>query len=124
MAIGVAIVLLLVLRLLRYVGIAWDGLPDSPPLVLVGEGLAISAGVELAYMLFTPGPDEAIEPVMLGIAAAILIVASDPALDLDRAFIVLLLALALAVMVGLRSWMRRERAVEDAAKPGAPEPPR
>lgn len=43
---------------------------------IIGKGLAYSAGIELIYMLFTPGPDEALEPVMLGIAAAILMVAS------------------------------------------------
>ena len=32
--------------------------------------LAISAGIELAYMLFTDGPDEAIEPPILGITSA------------------------------------------------------
>jgi hypothetical protein len=35
-------------------------------------GLFFSTGVDLAYMLFTPGPDEAIDPVMTGLAAAIL----------------------------------------------------
>lgn len=39
---------------------------------LVARALAYSAGVDLAYMLFTPGPDEAIEPLILGLASAIL----------------------------------------------------
>ncbi|WP_146056457.1 hypothetical protein [Methylobacterium sp. V23] len=52
-------------------------LAKVPTLEAVGNGLAYSAGFELAYMLFTPGPDEAIEPVILGLAAAILIVISD-----------------------------------------------
>jgi SNF family Na+-dependent transporter len=38
----------------------------------VSFGLAISAGIEMAYMLFTPGPDEAVEPVILSLAAATL----------------------------------------------------
>ena len=33
----------------------------------------VSTGVDLAYMLFTPGPDEALDPVMTGLAAAILL---------------------------------------------------
>jgi hypothetical protein len=43
------------------------------PLDIVAYGLFFSTGVDLAYMLFTPGPDEAIEPVMTGLAAAILL---------------------------------------------------
>lgn len=39
---------------------------------LVARALAYSAGVDLAFMLFTPGPDEAIEPLMVGLASAIL----------------------------------------------------
>ncbi|WP_434528254.1 hypothetical protein [Vibrio sp. K4] len=38
--------------------------------VYIGNALAISAGIELSYMLFTDGPDETIEPLMLAIAAA------------------------------------------------------
>nr|WP_294501412.1 hypothetical protein [uncultured Rhodopila sp.] len=45
-------------------------------LAMVSRGLAYSAGIELAFMLFTPGPDEAIEPVIIGIAAAILMLVS------------------------------------------------
>ena len=36
----------------------------------VAKALAISAGIELGYMLFTDGPDEAIEPLMLGVTSA------------------------------------------------------
>ncbi len=43
---------------------------------LVAIGLALSAGVELAYMLFTPGPDEAIEPLILGLSSATLLIIS------------------------------------------------
>jgi hypothetical protein len=35
--------------------------------------LLFSAAIDLAYMLFTPGPDEALQPVIIGIAAAVLI---------------------------------------------------
>ena len=43
------------------------------PLNIIAYGLFFSTGVDLAYMLFTPGPDEAIDPVMTGLAAAILL---------------------------------------------------
>jgi len=36
----------------------------------IANALAISAGLELGYMLFTNGPDEAIEPLMLGVTSA------------------------------------------------------
>jgi len=40
------------------------------PFKYIASALAISAGVELSYMLFTDGPDETIEPLMLAIASA------------------------------------------------------
>jgi len=43
------------------------------PLDIIAYGLFFSTGVDLAYMLFTPGPDEAIDPVMTGLAATILL---------------------------------------------------
>ena len=45
----------------------------SDALHLVAAALAGSAAVELAYTLFTRGPDEALEPVLVAIAAAILL---------------------------------------------------
>lgn len=46
-------------------------------LVYVANALALSCGFQLAYMLVTKGPDEAVEPIMLGIASAILLILSD-----------------------------------------------
>lgn len=42
----------------------------------VANALAISCGLQLAFMLITNGPDEAIEPIMLGIASVILLMLS------------------------------------------------
>jgi len=39
-----------------------------PVLEIVSTALAYSTGIELAYMLFTPGPDEAIEPLISPVA--------------------------------------------------------
>jgi len=44
-----------------------------PTLELVAIALEYSAGIELAYTLFTEGPDEAVEPVIMGLAAAMLL---------------------------------------------------
>lgn len=35
----------------------------------VGKALGLSAGIELAYMLFTDGPDEAISPLIMAVAS-------------------------------------------------------
>src|SRR3712207_34256 len=48
----------------------------------VGVGLAAAAVGELAYTVVTPGPDEALNPVMLGLAAAILLLIGG--LDADE----------------------------------------
>ncbi|HCA5738418.1 TPA: hypothetical protein MXQ19_003246 [Citrobacter freundii] len=57
-------------------GIA-GGLLRIKALVFVANALALSCGFQLAYMLVTKGPDEAVEPIMLGIASAILLILSD-----------------------------------------------
>lgn len=42
-------------------------------LTTVSGGLAVAATLELAYTFFTSGPDEAVEPLILGLAAAVLL---------------------------------------------------
>lgn len=39
----------------------------------IGIGLAAAAALELAYTLFTDGPDEALDPLMLGLASTLLL---------------------------------------------------
>jgi hypothetical protein len=39
----------------------------------IGLALGLAAAIELAYTLFTHGPDEALDPLMLGVAAALLL---------------------------------------------------
>src|SRR5215213_6239241 len=58
-------------------GILFKGSAALKILEHIGEALAFSAAIDLAYMLFTPGPDEAIEPVIIGIAATVLILVSS-----------------------------------------------
>lgn len=62
---------------------SWEFLPylrGMGVLEVTGAALALSAAIELAYMLFTPGPDEAVEPLILGLASCALLIASG---DLD-----------------------------------------
>ena len=50
-----------------------NDLPEAgATLKIIAGGLAIAAAAELAYTLFTKGPDEAIDPLMLGLASALL----------------------------------------------------
>lgn len=78
MLIGIILFVLLLLRVLVYFAGTF-GIPllqliaGAQPLDLIAYGLFFSTGVDLAYMLFTPGPDEAIDPVMTGLAAGILL---------------------------------------------------
>lgn len=108
MATGVLISLLLLLKFgLSIFGCAehsWcSDLATKNTLALVGDGLMYSAGFELAYMLFTPGPDEAIEPVILGMAAAILIVISDDKIEWADAVI----PLALVISIGFLFYLSK-----------------
>lgn len=80
----------------------------SPVLSEVGKVLAFAAAVDLAYMLITPGPDEAAGPVIIGIAAGMLILVSSIQFEspyhnlLLPSISVLLLALAIAVLFHIR----------------------
>jgi hypothetical protein len=49
----------------------FTGADDS--LALIGRALAAATVVELAYTLFTDGPDEVLDPLMLGISAFLII---------------------------------------------------
>ena len=76
---------------------------DVSPLTIVGVALAISTAFELAYTLFTDGPDEAVNPVITGVAAGILLLIS-PNLAFSGAGAVALLALALVVLFILKAF--------------------
>jgi hypothetical protein len=51
-------------------------LDPIPSLQMIGSGLSYAAGIELAYMLYTSGPDEAVEPLILALSGAAMIEAS------------------------------------------------
>jgi hypothetical protein len=81
----------------------------------VGVALAAAAVVELAYTLFTPGPDEALDPLMLGLAAALLLLVGglDPlAVTLGQAAALFLLGALLAALFATRL-MLAERPSDD-----------
>jgi hypothetical protein len=70
MAIGIITVTAVGARYLDTVG---NGDPTSLFLNGIGIGLAAAAALELAYTLFTDGPDEALDPLMLGLASTLLL---------------------------------------------------
>jgi hypothetical protein len=70
---AIAVVAVVLLWRLAIPDIAGFQLPNEQvTLELIGEALALAAAIELAYTLFTDGPDEAVDPLMLGLAAFML----------------------------------------------------
>jgi hypothetical protein len=69
------------LAVARLIAMMWNGntwwAPDFPgaeqSLAFIGAALAAATVVELAYTLFTDGPDEVLDPLMLGISAFLII---------------------------------------------------
>ena len=62
---------------------------------IIPGALAVADGVELAYTLYTPGPDEALDPLMLGLSSGLLLLVTrdEPKLSVISQF--------LAVLVGV-----------------------
>ncbi|WFW59116.1 hypothetical protein NFJ76_15190 [Citrobacter freundii] len=80
-------------------------------LMYVAAALALSCGIQLAYMLVTEGPDEAVEPIMLGIASTILLVLSSSdagAWDLNKFLAILVLVICLPVLYASSLWMKNK----------------
>jgi hypothetical protein len=88
-----------------------DNLPSAGELsdgLFTGIGLALAgaAVIELAYTLYTDGPDEALNPVMLGVAAALLIqLGRVEKFDIWQAGAALLYVTALGGLFAIRKWL-------------------
>jgi hypothetical protein len=83
---------------------------EKHALVIIAASLAVAASLELAYSLFTPGPDEAIDPLMLGISAVFLYLVSGlENLTWTAGISVVLFASTLAVLF----WVR-QRFIDDS----------
>jgi hypothetical protein len=110
----IAIAILVWFPALRHGGIA------ELSLHVVAAGLALAAVVELTYTLFTEGPDEALDPLILGMSSFILLNISDPGTDLtiNNAGTIALLVLALGGLFVIREQFiekpkrEREKALE------------
>jgi hypothetical protein len=111
--IGVTIVALLLVQVLTLalnneLHLAYLEQEASNLLKIVAVGLIISTVIELAYMLFTNGPDEAIDPIITAVAAVLLIRLPSPTLSSHknisstRIFEILTYGVIVAVLIGVR----------------------
>jgi hypothetical protein len=81
---------------------------------LISYALAAAAVVELAYALFTPGPDEALDPITLGLSALLLLqFARVKGFDYKQAVAALLYVLALGILFGIRQWWSKADELEE-----------
>lgn len=70
---------------------------------VTAAGLAVAAAFELAYTLYTPGPDEALNPLLLGLSSAFLLLASkNDRLDWQFGFAAAFVAAALYGLFRIR----------------------
>jgi hypothetical protein len=88
-------------------------------LTTIAAGLAVAAAIELAYTLFTDGPDEAIDPLMLGLASALLLQLADAHLTANDGFGTLAYAVSLGVLFAIR-----QKYVTKSVNDAEPLPPR
>jgi hypothetical protein len=51
---------------------------------VIAYALAVAAAIELAYTLFTPGPDDPLDPLMLGLSSAILLLVTSDKPELSQ----------------------------------------
>jgi hypothetical protein len=81
---------------------------------IIAGALAVAAGVELAYTLYTPGPDEALDPLMLGLSSAILLlITRDNIGSVTSQFLAALLGvLALGALFLIRRHLLDEGGIE------------
>ena len=84
-----------------------DFLSHRNVLEIVGEGLALSASIELIYMLFTDGLDEAVNPLIIGTASGILILLSRDSVA-ENSVSILLLTIVLTILFTVQRIFFRE----------------
>jgi hypothetical protein len=80
---GSIIVLVVVLRDIIHGGMSATDVAHHV-LAIIAASLAVAASLELAYTLFTPGPDEAVDPLMLSLSAVFLYLVSNSKTSLGR----------------------------------------
>lgn len=122
MIIGIAALIILVVQLCIHIPASAISLGDRA-LAIIGVALAFSAAVELAYTFFTDGPDEAIDPLILGLSSFGLIEISRSEAHLNTVAIpILLIAVAIVVLFIARKFLLEVR-TEDTVKTKDARPP-
>jgi len=85
----------------------WTNFDRQKIIDIIVDALLIATAIELGYMLFTDGPDEAINPPIIALAAAILFRlpgADTPPYDgLQRSIEIAIYGLIIAVLVWVRA---------------------
>lgn len=73
-------------------------------LKMVSLGLGAATGIELAYMLFTDGPDEAVDPLIMGIASFVLAQLSDSkSFGISKGFGIFLLVILIPILFWVKN---------------------
>jgi len=101
------------------------GIPQSYDVLnLTGDALAAAAAVELVYTLFTKGPDEALDPLMLGLsAAALLSLGSVTGFKVSDGVTLILYSAALAILFIIKKYLAEKplRQSHDYSRPSPPD---
>lgn len=117
-SVGIGILILIINKMFLHIGWSPFGQPweflqpffwelgSMGILKIAGTGLFATTAIDLAYMLFTPGPDEAVEPIITAIAAFVLIVLSNDISDLKDLNLLGLAGLILAIPILF--WVKRK----------------
>jgi hypothetical protein len=105
--IGVAAVIVLIIQLCLQIPAGKGALNlGDVALAIIGTALAFSAAVELAYTFFTDGPDEAIDPLILGISSFALIEISRKKAHLQGAAVpILFVAISIVILFATRKFL-------------------
>lgn len=123
MTIGVAALIILVIQICIHLPTSAANIGDRA-LAIIGVALAVSAAVELAYTFFTDGPDEALDPLILGLSSFGLIEISRSAAELNTVAIPLLVIVVAIVVLFIARKFLLEVRKEHATKAEDLKPPR
>ena len=96
-----------------YTGDASNAISLAYTFKVLSYGLGISAGIEMAYMLFTEGPDEAVEPIILGLSAIMLYALA--VFDLEKTNLVhfSILLISLGALIGWLFFVRERFVIKN-----------
>ncbi len=81
---------------------------------IIGYGLVVSAGIDLAYMLFTPKLDEAVEPLLVALSAGVILLLSEgPRPNSEAVWAAPVAALLMVASIVALFWVKKNFLEED-----------